>query len=103
MASVISLLLAFLLVLVPAMSFNGIFNIWPHRAAQTPLLDSPGFAHAASNFSVGFTLQSSFGAVAVIFEYPNGTSETVVRTLEGDAVYRAVMTRLSLDSSQHLA
>ena len=72
------------------------------RADQRPL--SPGLSiTSASNYSFGFTLQSSYAAVAVIIEHPDGSNETVTRVLEGDSTYRQVMARLSLPSSQHLA
>ena len=57
----------------------------------------------ACNISVGFSLQSSYAAVAVIFDRADGTKDTVIRTLDGGVTYRKVMAYLSLESSQHLA
>lgn len=66
--------------------------------AQHPLL-----AHANSNFSVGFSLQSCYGAATVIFEGNDGRLETHTRIYEAGYLYRQVMTKLSLESSQHVA
>lgn len=59
--------------------------------------------HSYKNFSAGFSLQSSFGAAAIIFENSYGTAETYTRTQEGGYLYRQVMAKLSLRSSQHVA
>ena len=56
-----------------------------------------------SNFSVGFSLQSFYGAAAVIFERIDGTLETHTRIYEPGYHYHQVMTKLSLQSSQHVA
>ncbi|KAI1409643.1 hypothetical protein F5Y13DRAFT_169735 [Hypoxylon sp. FL1857] len=68
-------------------------------ASQQPLLSAP----TPVNFSVGFSLQSSYGAAAVIFEYENGEIQTHARVHHGDDAYQEVMARLSLASSRHLA
>ncbi|KAI1142333.1 hypothetical protein F5Y05DRAFT_222803 [Hypoxylon sp. FL0543] len=68
-------------------------------ASQQPLLPTS----TPANFSVGFSLQSSFGAAAVIFENYNGDLETHTRVCHGDKAYQEVMARLSLASSRHLA
>lgn len=81
---------------------GGQTDIRPQNEAQTPLL-AGSMPTQFRNFSVGFSLQSSYAAVAVILEYHDGTEETVVRTLDGDDKYRRVMAHLSLESSQHLA
>lgn len=69
---------------------------------QHPLLSNTA-ATLASNFSVGFSLQSSYGAAAIIFTYPDGQLETHTTVYYGNAQYREVMARLSLDSSIHIA
>ncbi|KAF8848382.1 hypothetical protein BDZ45DRAFT_732963 [Acephala macrosclerotiorum] len=63
----------------------------------------PLHAHMKSNFSVGFSLQSFYGAAAVIFEGVDGTLETYTRIYEPGYLYQQVMTKLSLQSSQHVA
>lgn len=63
----------------------------------------PLHAHTTSNFSVGFSLQSFYGAAAVIFEGVDGTLETHTRIYEPGYLYHQVMTKLSLQSSQHVA
>ncbi|PGH10218.1 hypothetical protein AJ79_05473 [Helicocarpus griseus UAMH5409] len=55
------------------------------------------------NFSVAFSLQSSYTAAAVIFTNDDGTLETVTDALQGGTSYRKVMAKLSLYSSQHNA
>lgn len=55
------------------------------------------------NFSVGFSLQSSYGAAAVIFENADGELETYTRVCEGGELYRQLMATLSLESSRHIA
>jgi len=55
------------------------------------------------NFSVGFSLHSSYAAAAVIFSYPDGRLDTHTTVIHGGAEYRKVMAKLSLDSSRHLA
>lgn len=63
----------------------------------------PLHAHTNSNFSVGFSLQSFYGAATVIFEGVDGTLETHTRIYEPGYLYHQVMTKLSLQSSQHVA
>lgn len=69
-------------------------------AIQQPLLSTPT---AIGNFSVGFSLQSSYGAAAIIYEDENGELQTRARVSYGTKAYRAVMARLSLECSKHLA
>ncbi|KAI0840948.1 hypothetical protein F5Y06DRAFT_308583 [Hypoxylon sp. FL0890] len=68
-------------------------------ASQQPLLSTSTLA----NFSVGFSLQSSYGAAAVIFENQDGDLQTHTKVHYGDKAYQEVMARLSLASSRHLA
>ncbi|OIW24506.1 hypothetical protein CONLIGDRAFT_673673 [Coniochaeta ligniaria NRRL 30616] len=70
--------------------------------AQVPLVlttSTPFY----QNFSVGFSLQSSYGAAAIIFTKPNGELETQTVVSHGGRPYREVMARLSLESSRHPA
>jgi hypothetical protein len=69
---------------------------------QHPLTSSP-LVEGWHNFSVGFSLQSSYGAAAVIFTWPDGRLETHTTVFYGGPEYNEVMARLSLASSQHLA
>ena len=62
-----------------------------------PLIASP------RNFSVGFSLQSSYGAAAIILVNSSGQLETHTTVFYGGSHYREVMARLSLASSQHIA
>lgn len=55
------------------------------------------------NYSVGFSLQSSFGAAAVILDWPDGHHETLTRVIHGGTEYERVMATLSLASSRHTA
>jgi len=66
-------------------------------------IQHPLHAHMSSNFSVGFSLQSCYGATAIIFEDADGTLETHTRIHEPGFLYNEVMTRLSLESSEHVA
>ncbi|CZR66018.1 uncharacterized protein PAC_15918 [Phialocephala subalpina] len=63
----------------------------------------PLHSHAGSNFSVGFSLQSSYGAAAVIFEDADGRLETYTRVHKPGYLYQQVMAKLSLQSSRHIA
>ncbi|EPE30831.1 hypothetical protein GLAREA_03798 [Glarea lozoyensis ATCC 20868] len=60
-------------------------------------------SYMESYFSVGFSLQSSYGAAAIIFESADGSLETHTRVYEPGILYQQVMERLSLQSSRHLA
>ncbi|KAI9767436.1 MAG: hypothetical protein M1840_005665 [Geoglossum simile] len=77
---------------VSAISPASFYRYW----SQKPLVVS---TTESRNCSVGFSLQSSYGVVAVSFD--NG--ETITYKVYGDESYREVMSRLSLDSSRHLA
>ncbi|PNY23692.1 Uncharacterized protein TCAP_06365 [Tolypocladium capitatum] len=89
-------ILAWLLAMAPALLYP-----WSHPNQQ-PLLSVPS-AVQARKFSVGFSLQSSYGAAVVIFEDPNGELQTHASVHHGCKEYRAVMAKLSLLSSRHLA
>lgn len=56
-----------------------------------------------THFNIGFSLQTSYGAAAIIFEGLDGTLETYTRTYEAGYLYQQVMAKLSLKSSQHVA
>jgi hypothetical protein len=72
-------------------------------------------ALGSQSFNVGFSLQSSYGYVAseckgyklshiyraVAVKFENGTTRAF--KVYGDGSYREAMSRLSLDSSRHLA
>jgi hypothetical protein len=76
------------------------FSLWnPYQQ----LLHSDSDFVKSRNFSVGFSLQSSYGAAAVIFENADGKLETYTRVHEGGELYRQVMATLSLESSRHTA
>lgn len=70
----------------------------PGNRVQQPLQ-----LHAESNFSVGFSLQSSYTAVAIIFEHADGKLETYTRVYEPGYLYQQVMAKLSLQASRHIA
>ncbi|KAK5653809.1 hypothetical protein OQA88_7967 [Cercophora sp. LCS_1] len=73
-------------------------------AEQQPLGGlEPSSAPVARNFSVGFSLHSSYGAAAIIFSYPDGKRETHTTVYHGSSEYRRVMAKLSLESSRHIA
>ena len=57
----------------------------------------------SSNYSVGFSLASSYGAAAVIIDDTHGKKKTLTWMVYGDLAYQKVMARLSLESSRHLA
>ncbi|KAI1272794.1 hypothetical protein F5Y07DRAFT_378829 [Xylaria sp. FL0933] len=50
-------------------------------------------------FGIGLDLSPSYATVAV--SYPNGSVQTIAR-VKGDDIYREMMLRLSLSSSQHV-
>jgi hypothetical protein len=56
-----------------------------------------------SNYSVGFSLSSSYGAAAVIIDDAHGDKQTSTWQVYGVLAYRKVIARLSLESSRHLA
>jgi hypothetical protein len=70
--------------------------------AQVPLVLTTSLP-SYMNFSVGFSLQSSYGAAAVIFTKANGELETHTVVSPGGRLYRQIMPRLSLESSRHPA
>jgi hypothetical protein len=76
------------------------FSLWSHD--QQPLFSNPKSTETR-NFSVGFSLQSSYGAAAVIFEGADGELETHTRVYYGCGEYRRVIAKLSLESSRHIA
>ena len=55
------------------------------------------------NYSVGFSLASSYGAAAVIIDDPSEGKKTHTWVVYGDEKYQEVMSRLSKESSRHLA
>lgn len=95
----INALTAVLLAITSALSFAPFFRL----RAQLPLLSGTTKSPEARNFSVGFSLQSSYGAAAVIFDGADGEREIVTRVVYGDSDYQSVMARLSLETSRHLA
>jgi hypothetical protein len=85
----------------PAFSFAGLSWFWTGGDDQQPLLSTT--LTPSSNYSVGFSLASSYGSAAVIIDHPNGEKKILTWVVYGDLAYRSVMERLSLDSSRHLA
>ncbi|KAK3316895.1 hypothetical protein B0H66DRAFT_605162 [Apodospora peruviana] len=69
---------------------------------QHPLLPSSDL-EPLRKFSVGISLQPSYGAAAIIFDEPDGNLETHTSVVQGDGEYRRTMAKLSLESSQHVA
>lgn len=57
----------------------------------------------SKNYSVGFSLSSSYGAAAVIIDDAHGEQKTLTWVVYGDASYQETMAKLSLVSSKHLA
>ncbi|KAK6086219.1 hypothetical protein SCUP234_02432 [Seiridium cupressi] len=66
-----------------------LFQAWPVQALEK-----------ATNISVGFDLNDSYGTAAISF--PNGTSQRIARVY-GNQAYRDTLHKLSLWSSQHEA
>jgi hypothetical protein len=69
---------------------------------QHPLL-LPTVQTLDRNFSVGFSIESDYGAVAIILQETDGNLETHTRVCNGSKEYSQVLTRLSLEFSRHLA
>ena len=71
---------------------------------QLPLL-SPNHKDADEpSFSVGFSIQSSYGAATVLVEEPNGDGMQKHNFIShGNEDYRQALAKLSLVSSQHIA
>jgi hypothetical protein len=84
----------------PAFSFAGLSWFWTGDDDQQPLVSTT--LTLSSNYSVEFSLASSYGSAAVIIDHPNG-KKILTWVVYGDLAYRSVMERLSLDSSRHLA
>jgi hypothetical protein len=85
----------------PALALLGISRPLTGGNSQQPLL--PENPNPASNYSVGFSLASSYGAAAVIIDTPNEEKKTLTWVAYGEESYQSVMKRLSLESSRHLA
>lgn len=99
-----ALLVALLLCLwaaTPALALLGISRPLTGGNSQQPLL--PASPNPASNYSVGFSLASSYGAAPVIIDTPNEEKKTLTWVVYGEKSYQSVMKRLSLESSRHLA
>ncbi|KAI1843511.1 hypothetical protein JX266_010337 [Neoarthrinium moseri] len=87
-----------------------LFHLYPATSASSlnpPIGQKPLFATVNEvhgyNYSIGFSLQSSFGAAAAIIDRFDGQTATVARVFHGGAEYERVMTRLSLETSRHIA
>jgi hypothetical protein len=94
-------LLFYLLAIEPASALFGLSNLWTDTSGQQPLLSTS--SSPSSNYSIGFSLASSYGAAAVIVDDPNGDKKTYTWIVDGGSEYQSVMAKLSLRSSQHLA
>ena len=81
--------------ITPTHAFLGV------SGAQQPLVLPT--STPATNYSVGFSLASSYGSAAVIIDNALAEKETRTWVVYGDDEYQAVMARLSLESSRHLA
>lgn len=68
--------------------------------AQHALASGLLIATQPRNYSVGFSLQSSYGATAIHFISSSGQLKTHTTVLYGAGLYREVIARLSLESSQ---
>lgn len=81
-------------------SFVRLFN----SGSETQLPLSKDSADSrGSQLSVGIALHSSYGAVTVILDGPDGPKEVASQVVQGDAEYRDRMAMLSLEESRHLA
>lgn len=94
--------MTFLVLVYFAAISSASFLFSPGTQGQQPLNPHTEVTESR-NFSVGFSLQSSYGAAAVIFENANGELETHTRVYEGGKLYQQVMAKLSLASSRHIA
>lgn len=92
-------LLVCLWAVTPAFSFKVFSRLWTGANDQQPLLSTT----LKPSYSVGFSLASSYGAAAVIIDDAHDEKKTLTWVVYGDSEYQSVMSRLSLDSSQHLA
>jgi hypothetical protein len=68
---------------------------------QQPLLSATSIP--SRNYSVGFSLASSYGAAAVIIDDAHDGKKTLTWQVYGGPAYQKVVARLSLESSRHLA
>ena len=91
-------LLVCLWAVMPAFSFERYPRLWNH---QKPLFSKA--STPSRNYSIGFSLASSYGAAAAIIDDPYNNKKTLTWVVNGDVAYQNVMARLSLDSSRHLA
>jgi hypothetical protein len=85
----------------PTFSLAGLSWFGTGGDDQQPLLSTT--LTPSSNYSVGFSLASSYGSAAVVIDHPNGEKKILTWIVYGGLAYRSVMERLSLDSSRHLA
>ena len=81
-------------------SFGRLFNSGSDSQVQLANEDA---TNRGSQLSVGIALHSSYGAVTVILDGPDGPKEVASRVVQGDAEYRERMAILSLEESRHLA
>lgn len=89
------------LVSLLSISFARLPGLWASPHAQKPLL-SPTLPQFR-NYSVGFSLASSYGAAAVIIDDAQEEQRTLTWVVYGNSEYQEVMARLSLESSRHRA
>jgi hypothetical protein len=94
-------LLVCLLAVTPAFSLERLSGLWTGAGDQQPVVSTT--LTPSCNYSVGFSLASSYGAAAVIIDDANDEKKTLTWVVYGDSMYQSVMARLSLDSSRHLA
>ena len=94
-------LLVCLWAVTPAFSLAGLSGLWTGADDQQPLLSTT--LTPSYNYSVGFSLASSYGAAAVIIDDAHNEKKTLTWVVYGDSAYQSVMARLSLDISRHLA
>jgi hypothetical protein len=88
------------LTLLLALTPSALYSLWGQTLLPSPASSGPD---RWQNFSVGFSLHSSYGAAAVILEGPDGERKTEARMRYGSPSYQETMARLSLASSRHIA
>lgn len=94
-------LLVCLWAVTPAIYCWRLFGLWTPANNQQLLLSTT--LTPSRNYSVGFSLASSYGAAAVIIDDAHNEKKTLTYAVHGGLAYERVMARLSLDSSRHLA
>jgi hypothetical protein len=98
----LALLLPWLGAITLTWADNGEYQFLLQGGNDQTVLSAPTLT-ASRNYSVGFSLASTYGSAAVIVDDAQDGEKTYTWFVYGDSAYRETMIKLSLDKSRHLA